>query len=43
MTVAQLEATMPNAEYVEWSMWHARRAQRRELDALMARARGGQR
>jgi hypothetical protein len=31
MTVARLEAEMPNAEYIEWSMYYALQAQQAEL------------
>ncbi len=31
MTVGQLRATMTNAEYVHWTRWFARRAQREQL------------
>lgn len=39
MTVAELEARMPNAEFVEWQAYHARKAQRRELAEKMAKHR----
>ncbi|MEU7817059.1 hypothetical protein [Pseudonocardia sp. NPDC049154] len=35
MTVARLEAEMSNAEFVEWQVFHARKAQRRELAEKM--------
>jgi hypothetical protein len=31
MTVARLEAEMPNAEYVRWGVYLGRRAQREQL------------
>ena len=31
MTVARLEADMPNTEYVRWIVFYKRRAQREEL------------
>lgn len=31
MTVARLEAEMPNHEYVRWKVYFGRRAQRRQL------------
>jgi hypothetical protein len=36
MTVAHLEDTMPNAEFMAWSAWHARQAQARERAANRA-------
>lgn len=33
MTVARLRAEMSNQEYIEWEMFHARKAQRQELAA----------
>lgn len=39
MTVAQLEDTMPNAEFVDWYIFLARRAQRAEVEQKIARAR----
>lgn len=33
--MARLEREMPNAEFVEWRMWHAVKAQRRELHQKM--------
>lgn len=43
MTVARLEAEMPNAEYERWKVYLGRRAQREELEARKAKKRGGQR
>lgn len=34
MTVARLRAEMPNAEFVGWQMFYARKAQREELEML---------
>ncbi len=31
MTVGDMEARMGNKEFVEWAMYHAHRAQKREL------------
>lgn len=39
MTVGELEARMSNREFVEWAMYYARQAQRRELDEKMAKHR----
>lgn len=39
MTVADLDARMPHAEFVEWQMFHARKAQRREMAEKMAKHR----
>lgn len=39
MTVGELEHRMSSAEFLEWQMYHARKAQRAELDRLMARHR----
>ncbi|MGA5306518.1 hypothetical protein [Micromonospora taraxaci] len=39
MTVARMRAEMPNDEYVQWSIFYARRAQRRQLQELMAQGR----
>ncbi len=33
MTVARLEAEMPNAEYVRWGVYLGRKAQRQQLEA----------
>lgn len=41
MTVARLRAEMPNAEFVGWSMFYARKNQREELEML--KAKGGAR
>jgi hypothetical protein len=32
MTVADLEARMPNAEFVRWGVYLGRQAQRRQLE-----------
>jgi hypothetical protein len=40
MTVAEL-GEMDNAEYVRWSIYHARRAQKMELARMMAESRSG--
>lgn len=37
MTVAQLHEQMSHREFVEWSMFHARKTQRRELAALKSK------
>lgn len=37
MTVAELEATMSNDEFVQWQIYHARVAQRQELAEKMAK------
>lgn len=34
MTLARLRAEMSNAEFVRWSMYYARQAQRMELERL---------
>lgn len=34
MTVSELRERMSNAEFVAWGAYHARLAQRRELDAM---------
>lgn len=39
MTVAELENTMSNDEFVRWAVYHGRRAQRDELNALKAKRR----
>ncbi|MDG4809942.1 hypothetical protein O7634_24590 [Micromonospora sp. WMMD1120] len=36
MTVARMRAEMTNDEYVQWSVYFARKAQRRQLQDLMA-------
>jgi len=36
MTVARLRAEMPNEEYVYWTVYYGRKAQRRELEQLTA-------
>ncbi|WP_269638755.1 hypothetical protein [Micromonospora chokoriensis] len=36
MTVARMRAEMSNDEYVQWSIFYARRAQRRQMQELMA-------
>lgn len=33
MTVAEMRERMSNQEFVEWTMYHARKAQREELEA----------
>jgi len=38
MTVAELESRMSNAEFVEWQIYYARRAQRQELAEKKAKA-----
>lgn len=39
MTVAELEASMPNSEYVEWAMFHDQRRVEAELERKMSDAR----
>jgi allophanate hydrolase subunit 2 len=34
MTVGQLRAQMSNQEFVQWSIYHARKAQRMELQSM---------
>ena len=41
MTVARMEAEMPNAEYVHWAMFHALRQAEAEVEQKMAQSRGG--
>lgn len=36
MTVARMRAEMSGDEYVHWSMYYARKAQRQQLEYLMA-------
>lgn len=36
-TVGELRERMPAAEYVGWCVFHSRKAQRQELEALKAR------
>ena len=40
MTVAEMAERMTNAEFVQWGMWHARKAQRREMAELKAKHKG---
>ena len=40
MTVLELEHRMPNAEYVRWDVYLARKAQRQELATKAAKAQG---
>lgn len=40
MTVARMQAEMPNAEYVRWGVYLGRKAQQRELAEQRARAKG---
>jgi hypothetical protein len=37
MTVAHMERTMPNHEFIKWNVWFGRRAQAAELERLKAR------
>lgn len=39
MTVAQLREQMSNDEYMRWSVYYGRIAQRQQLEALKAKAR----
>lgn len=41
MTVAEMNERMSNAEFVEWRVYHARRAQRQELEMMKVRAKRG--
>jgi hypothetical protein len=43
MTVAELEATMPNHEFRHWYAFLARRAQQQEVEQKMADARQARR
>ncbi len=36
MTVAHLRTEMSNAEFVQWTVWFARRAQQQELEQKKA-------
>lgn len=38
MTVADMEAHMTNSEFVGWSIYYARQAQRREVEEKLANA-----
>lgn len=37
MTVSEMQDRMSNAEFVRWSIYHARKAQRQELAEKMAK------
>jgi hypothetical protein len=37
MTVGRLRAEMDNGEFVRWSVYYARKAQREEMERLKAR------
>jgi hypothetical protein len=37
MTVARLRADMDNGEFVRWSVYYARKAQREEMERLKAK------
>lgn len=39
MTVGEMSARMSNGEFVEWQTYHARKAQRRELETKMSKHR----
>jgi hypothetical protein len=41
MTVDEMNERMSNGEFVEWKVYHARRAQREELEAMRARHKKG--
>jgi len=41
MTVARLQAEMPNSEFVRWGVYLGRKRQREELEAMKAKAKGG--
>lgn len=36
MTVGELKERMSNQEYVEWAMYHARKAQKEELQSKLS-------
>lgn len=36
MTVARMREEMPGEEYTYWTMYYARKAQRQQLETLMA-------
>ena len=40
MTVGRLQWEMPNPEFIRWKTYYGRLAQRAELEALKAQARG---
>lgn len=40
MTVAQLRETMPQDEFMRWTVFHGRKQQKQELEMLKAKARG---
>jgi hypothetical protein len=40
MTVARLREELSNDEYVHWSIYYARKAQRAQLQSLMAQGSG---
>lgn len=37
MTVAEMNERLSNQEFVEWAMYHARKAQKEELAAKVAK------
>lgn len=37
MTVGELKERMSNQEFVEWSMYHARKAQKEEVASKLAK------
>lgn len=43
MTVAEMRERMGQDEFVEWSVYHGRVAQRQELEMAKAKAKGGRR
>lgn len=40
MTVAELEATMSNDEFVRWAVYHGKKNQKAQLEAMKARRKG---
>lgn len=40
MTVAELENTMSNDEFLRWSVYHAKKNQRSELEQLKSKRKG---
>ena len=40
MTVAEIENTMSNGEYVQWTVYYAKKAQKQQLEALKSKRRG---
>lgn len=40
MTVGELESTMSNDEFVRWSVYHAKKNQKAQLEQLKAKRKG---